>query len=89
MAWLNLGLEILGEFAAAHHLVDQSTSQNDNVGGLDTRRRAWRERNAAQGKCRSCRRPALHGRQSCHVHLDANAARARRSDRARRAAPQT
>lgn len=46
---------------------------------VESLRRAYRERNGQDGRCRSCPRPTAPGRKSCREHLAANARRAMRS----------
>jgi len=89
MPWLHLELDVLAEFADVHHLVDRSTSHSPHAAGLEGLRVAYRDRNAERGLCRSCPLPAVPGRQTCHVHLAANADRARRSWRARNGSKQS
>ena len=83
MAWVDLHRGILEEFAAAQHLVERRTSTEE--GGLEALRQAYRERHAARGLCRSCKRPVLEGRRQCAEHRRQGIERAKRWYRANRA----
>lgn len=83
MAWKHLGLCILREFTEVQHFVERRVATEE--AGLEALRKAWRERQAKRGECRSCRRPADPGSKSCRKHREENAARARAANAKRRA----
>lgn len=80
LAWINVEVEILEEFALAHRMVPREEVAPTLP---EARRAAYHVNHEVRGLCRSCARPAARGRKSCAVHLTQNAARARRSNHAR------
>jgi len=80
MPWLRLQKDILEDFQEEHHRIERRSATEER--GLESCRRGWRERQLARGLCRSCRRPIVReSKHYCHVHLEANKARARAASR--------
>lgn len=82
MAWVDLHMGILEEFASMCWLLEREHVGNQNEGGWEMRRRAWRARNQGRGLCSSCKEVAVTepGKWPlCRRHLEANRARARAS----------
>jgi hypothetical protein len=88
MAWKHLQRDVLEDLIEVQGLVGRADPSDSyrlyrikkeatEEGGLEAMRRAWRERQANSGLCRSCRTVADPGSKYCAKHRAKNAERAR------------